>query len=260
MDEAALIIGGGVGPMAGVALHGHIVRNTLAAGDEDHLDLCHLSLSRAIPDRTEFLLGRTAVNPAAGMADALGMALRGFAPRRAVVGVPCNTFHAAPIFDVFKELAAAKAAALGSALSVVDMIAETAAALREGFPAARAVGLMTTTGTRRVGLYERALADSGARVIQVPEDRQELLHACIYDRSWGLKACYPASERALTELFTMARLLADEGAEVLIMGCTELPLALTESPVYGMPLLDPVEALARAMLREAAPAKLAPRA
>ncbi|MFQ5419364.1 MAG: aspartate racemase, partial [Anaerolineae bacterium] len=47
-----------------------------------------------------------------------------------------------------------------------------------------------------------------------------------------------------------------QGAEVVILGCTEIPLALTEPGWEGRPLIDPAVALARALIREAAPHKL----
>lgn len=52
--------------------------------------------------------------------------------------------------------------------------------------------------------------------------------------------------------------LKSTGAEIIILGCTELPIALTESSFYGIPLLDPTTILARAIVREVAVEKLKP--
>jgi aspartate racemase len=44
----------------------------------------------------------------------------------------------------------------------------------------------------------------------------------------------------------------------VLLACTELPLALGGTVFRGVPLLDPVLALARALVREAAPEQLKP--
>ena len=53
----AVLVGGGVGPAAGVALHQRLVAHTRARGDGDHLHVVHCSRSAHVADRTAFLLG-----------------------------------------------------------------------------------------------------------------------------------------------------------------------------------------------------------
>ncbi len=257
-QEKLLIIGGGVGPMAGVALHAAVIENTLAGGDRGHLDLIHLSLSAGISDRTEFLLGKDGENPARGMAKALALAFAGIPGREAVVGVPCNTFHAPAIFGPFTEEALRMGAAAGVKLSVLDMLGETLAFLCQAAPGARRIGLMTTTGTRNSGVYDGLLKRAGLEPLYVAEADQDLLHAAIYDPAWGIKATGRPIAKAVETLRGLALRLAEAGAQAVVLGCTELPLALTESAICAIPLIDPVLALARALIREAAPAKLAP--
>jgi aspartate racemase len=43
--------------------------------------------------------------------------------------------------------------------------------------------------------------------------------------------------------------LAADGAACVVMGCTEIPLALGREPVDGIPLLDPIDIAARAAVR-----------
>jgi aspartate racemase len=256
--EKLLIIGGGVGPMAGVALHAAVIENTLAGGDRGHLDLVHLSLSAGISDRTDFLLGRDAENPSLGMAKALALALAGIPGREAVVGVPCNTFHAPAIFGPFMEEALRMGEAAGVKLTVLDMLGETLAFLSLAAPGAARIGLMTTTGTRRSGVYDALLAKAGRETLYVAEEDQDSLHAAIYDPVWGIKASARPGAKAADTLRVLALRLVERGAQAIVLGCTELPLALTEKAICAIPLIDPVLALARAMIREAAPAKLAP--
>lgn len=263
-NEKVLIIGGGVGPLAGVALHSRIIQNTRPGGsDQGHLDVRHFSRSADVTDRTEFLLGREPVNPAEGMARTIGMAVSGLDGQAAVIGIPCNTFHAPAIFRPFAEKLGTLAATFGVSLEVLDMLQETITLLKLLSPGRRSpgegvIGLMSTTGTRVSGVYDSLLAKAGFTPLYVDQADQAELHAAIYDPVWGIKATGQPGSRAVTTLRSFATKLADNGAQAIILGCTELPLALTESSICGIPFIDPVLALARAMIRAAAPAKLAP--
>jgi aspartate racemase len=90
----------------------------------------------------------------------------------------------------------------------------------------------------------------------VPADRQDELHEAIYHRRWGLKAVSPPSEEAVRRVREFGGLLTERGAEAVVLGCTELPLAVPEGSHGGVPYIDPMTALARALIREAAPEKL----
>ena len=255
-----LIIGGGVGPMAGVELHRKIIEQTIATGDADHFDVLHVSAARTIGDRTAYLLEEGRENPAGHMAAAVSLGLCGLVDANgrlaapAVVGVPCNTFHAPVIFEQFSlELRQ-----FGPGLKLVHMLEETIGLIRQRTPAAKTIGLMSTTGTRQSGVWRRLLEGSGYRVLEVEASRQEELHETIYHREWGLKAVSPASKPARQRFADYSRELIATGAEVLIPGCTEIPLALPGQEFEGTPLIDPVLALARGMIAAADPAKLRP--
>jgi len=107
-------------------------------------------------------------------------------------------------------------------------------------------------------VWNRLLEGRGYRVLQLPEEQQEGLHEVIYQKEWGLKALSPASPEAKQRMEGYAQQLIDAGAEALILGCTELPLALPGLEFKGVPLIDPVLALARGMVAAAAPEKLRP--
>jgi aspartate racemase len=259
-DNTTLIIGGGVGPMAGVELHRTLIEQTFATGDPDHLDVVHVSAARTIGDRTAYLLEEGRENPGSNMAAAVSLGLCGLVDGNgrlaapAVVGVPCNTFHAPVIYEQF----ALKLRQYGPGLQLLHMLEETLGLIRQRTPAAKTLGLMSTTGTRRSGVWHHILEGSGYRVVEVSEEDQEALHATIYHREWGLKAVSPASDTARRRLEGYARQLIDAGAELLVPGCTEIPLALPGQEFEGVPLIDPVLALARGMIAAADPEKLRP--
>jgi len=257
--ERPLVIGGGVGPMAGVALHARIIEHTVTDGtDQSHLTVFHFSCSSRIPDRTAFLLGKESVNPAFGMAEVFQGAWEalqslGYASWGAVGGIPCNTFHAPKIFRLFQEELEKRSIRI----RVLHMLEETLRHIQERFPPVKRVGVLSTTGTRKTALYRTLLEEGGFEVVEVPEARQEMVQEVIYHPSWGIKARSPVTEKARNQAVEALRILLNLGAEAVILGCTELPLAVPEREWEGVPLVDPMVALARAMIREAAPSKLA---
>nr|MQY76470.1 aspartate racemase [Spirochaeta sp.] len=76
-------------------------------------------------------------------------------------------------------------------------------------------------------------------------------HDSIYNKDWGIKAVTPVSSRARNNFINYAHLLIDQGVEAVILGCTEIPLALWERELAGVVLIDPVTALARALILKA---------
>ena len=66
---------------------------------------------------------------------------------------------------------------------------------------------------------------------------------------------FPRNEAELVEAVRFARdnhvPLTAQGAQTLILGCTELPLAFARYDLAGYETLNPTEVLARAAIREA---------
>jgi aspartate racemase len=164
-----------------------------------------------------------------------------------VVGIPCNTFHAPRIFGPFRE----KVARAFPEMQLLHMLEETGRFLKDHYPHLQTIGLMTTTGTREVQVYRKILKPLGVELTRVPQHMQKALNTTIYHPKWGLKAVTPASPEAKTRFQSYARVLIEQGAEAIILGCTEIPLALPEPTLDGIPLIDPVEMLAKALIREA---------
>lgn len=230
---------GGLGPYAGLDLVRKVFDATPARRDQDHLPVTLLSVPRRVPDRTEYLLGHTSVNPGDAI---LGLVLQLVAHGAEVVGIPCNTAHARPIWDPVVS-------GVADRCELVHMVEEVAAVIRRRHPSVRRVGILATTGTLVARTYPRCLGDVGVEVIEpTPEVQERHVHPAIYDPDFGIKAVpSPPAGRAVEHLHRALGHLVERGAEVAILACTEIPLALTEaaSPV---PLIDATEALARALV------------
>jgi aspartate racemase len=151
------------------------------------------------------------------------------------------------------------------------MIEETARAAAASAGAAAGangkIGLLGTTGTLHSKVFARALQrlgleaslltlwdlDDGERL------EEELVMTPIFGplregrrAAGGIKAGDfgdPRKAEALAgPLRRAVAILAEAGARLVIMACTEIPLVLGREVVAGVPLLDPMEALAWASL------------
>jgi aspartate racemase len=243
---------GGVGPFAGIDLLGKIAAQTVADKDQDHLTVLNWSQPGTIVDRTEFLLGHVAQNPAFALAEQVQQLAKMGA---GVVGIPCNTAHAPRIFNQIRaELAAVKCDVL-----LLHVIEEVGRFLQSNLPHVKQIGVLSTTGTYRAGVYAAVLEPLGFTAVLPPITLQtEKIHPAIYDPVYGLKACGVVTRQAQENLLLGIATLKGAGAKAIILGCTELPLAYNELAAAGLPLIDPTLILARALIREANPAKLKP--
>ncbi len=124
------------------------------------------------------------------------------------------------------------------------MIGEVARHLTTLSPQVRTAGLLATTGTVRAGLYQEWLDRSGIDLVLPDADSQDAeVMAGIRAVKAGLR------DDATTALLARAaRRLAGRGAQVIIAGCTEIPLGLPADAVE-VPLVDPALTLARALVR-----------
>jgi len=243
---------GGLGPRAGVDLANKIINQTNSSSDQDHISVVLLSMPSSVVDRTQFLLGNVSENPGVTIAG-LVKSLERFGAD--VVGIPCNTAHAPSILGVVRQDIAYR----NSKVHLIDMVTETVDFIRRRYPNIKKVGILSTTGAIRAQIYPSALAVQGLRAILPTDDVQsQVLHPAIVNEEYGIKACSnPVSIRAKNDIWQSAEHLVDAGAEVIVSGCTEIPLAITESHLDETKIIDPTLILARALIHHVAPEKLA---
>jgi aspartate racemase len=241
---------GGMGPQAGLDLAEKLMGLTRTSRDQDHLPFILFSLPEMVSDRTAFLLGQQPVNPAGAIADQFEqMASAGCT----LAVMACNTAHAGPIFDVAMDLLKER----GVKLRILHMVRETVAYIAGNWPGIRRVGILGTQGTYKTRLYDRALESAGLEALVPEAGIRERVHDAIYSTAYGIKARPGGiSEEAGERIGEAIRHLLDLGAEAIILGCTELPLAVTEKQVDGIPILDPAMIIAEKLIRETCPEKL----
>lgn len=229
MTDRILGVLGGMGPLAGAQFMLRLTLLTPAERDADHIPAVLWSDPR-VPDRTR---GRGVPE-----ADPLPWLLRGIAGLAAAgcgaIAVACNTAH-----EWYPEM---QAAAPGPVLHIVDATME--AMVRAGVPPGP-VGLMGTAATLRMRLYQDRLEPRGWDcLIPPPEEMDRLVTPAIA----RVKANRP--DAAFPPLAEAARGLVRRGARAVVLGCTEIPLAMAAGPAaeIGVPLVDSIDALALAAI------------
>lgn len=220
---------GGMGPMAGAAFALRLAALTPVDKDQEHIPTLLLNDPR-VPDRSTARL--------AGGEDPLPYMRNGIeflnASGAALIAIPCNTAHL-----WYDELAQAARCPI---LHIIEAVVQDLR--RQGVTRGR-IGLMGTAATLAVGLYQRKLEQHGYDCI-VPED-DEIESLCM------------ASIRAVkANRFDDARAPAVEcvhrlrarGADAVVLGCTELPLAIPHAlrPELGVVTTDSIDALALAVI------------
>lgn len=200
--QSRLGIIGGLGPLASTFFYELITKHTLAARDQDHLDLVLFSHASMI-DRTEALkteAGRKRLVDTL-VADARLLEQAG----AKYIAVPCNTTHV-----VWQEVVEESGARW------IHMIRETAEAIRQQFPEVKRVGILATDGTIENALYQKELIQVGLEPMIPAQETQKQIMRIIYEQVKAGKAVdYNLFEEIIAQFH-------DRGAEVIILGCTEL--------------------------------------
>lgn len=238
---------GGVGPLAGLDIFKKIIEETIATKDQEHIPVILSSQPHRIADRTAFLLGHSTENPAQALLEIITELDKAGAK---VAAIPCNTAHASLIFNQIKEEASSLS------LKLLHLVEETAKFIQENYPNQK-VGVLSTTGTRDTSLYKNVLAQFGIENIAPDDELQNSVHQAIYNEEYGIKAfSSPVTQKAQDDLIHAVSILKNQGAQIIVLACTELPLALTEKSHLGLPTVDPNRILARALIQQVAPQKL----
>jgi aspartate racemase len=201
---------GGMGPEATLDLYRHIIGLTPAAKDQDHIRILIYSNPK-IPDRTQAIAG-DGESPLRALIESASILEKGGA---GIIAMPCNTAHYF-LPQMRQEIG----------IPILDMIAETCSRLREHLPEARTVGLIAAIGTVLSGVYHRALAGAGIEVL-IPSaaDQQKIQNAIAHVKAG-------VHNRSTQETFqSIGMRLIEKGAEAVILGCTEVPLAFDPEDV-----------------------------
>jgi len=131
-------------------------------------------------------------------------------------------------------------------IPIIHMIRETVQAVTARHPECRRVGLLATSGTIASGLYEKEFRQRGIEVL-CPEEPVQ--NDCVMKATYAIKAA-GGDKRTSEELLCAAgRSLEVRGAQVIVLGCTEIPLAFNPQR-SAVPVVNATRVLAEAAIRE----------
>jgi aspartate racemase len=232
---------GGVGTFAGIDLYRKIYQHTGARTDQDHLPVVLISVPEKVLDRTMFLLGEVEENPGIAIA---GIIQKLTAAGAEIIGIPCNTAHSPVIFNEIQER-------IPGDTKLLNMTEEVGRHISMDHPEIRKAGILATNGTYLSKVYTDVLSIFNIEAIYPEESLQkDLVHPAIYDMSYGIKAFSdPVTDRSRNDLLKVASSLVHQGSEAIILGCTEIPLAIPETSIEQSLVFDSVTILAQALIK-----------
>lgn len=221
---------GGMGPEATVDLFNKIIRLTPVKKDQDHIRIL-IDNNTAIPDRTKAIL-KGGTDPLPELVKSAKLLKKAGAD---FIIMPCNTAHY--FYDGLKK---------SSGLPVIHMIEEVAKHLKGKYKKA---GLLATDGTVQSGIYTKVLNRYGIELVIPGKNDQKKVMALIYGKT-GIKSGSYKEARIKQEFLKIIKNLAKQGAETVIMGCTEIPVILRKRK-DRVPLIDSTQILAESAVKKA---------
>jgi len=243
MTKKRIGIVGGMGSYAGLDLLKKVYDVTPSKSDAEHFPVSLVSAPQKTTDRSEFLLGHSSKNPSAGILHIIEeLVLQG----ANVVGIPCNTAHAKTILNKVME-------SLPEGVTLVHLIDSVVDYILINYPHVKKIGVLATSGTIAAGIYSDALTEKGLQAVNPSNEMQEsYVMSSIYSEDFGIKAySNPVSDRAKKYLLKAADELIEKGAQIIILGCTEIPLAITKESYKGSICIDATKILAQQLVKVA---------
>lgn len=196
---------GGMGPLATADFLRKLVKKTPADIDQKHIPIL-LYGDCTTPDRTASVVGQ---GPSPLPHLLAGINFLNAQGARAIC-IPCNSAHC-----WYGEMQAASAA------PVLHIVKASAEQVRRKNPGASRVGVLSTLGTHRMGIYRNTLADMGYEVVTPTDDEfKTLISPAIAMNKANM---WSEAEHLYDDA---AQRLWDRGAEIIVLGCTEIPFGM----------------------------------
>ncbi len=221
MEKKVLGVLGGMGPAASARFYTLLTDFTHAERDGEHMRILIRSYPD-IPDRTEFILGKSNESPLREMwQGALELAASG----AQVIALPCNT--AEYFYNDIQSLCPVPI------ISAVQASAEAAAARK-----IKRLGIMATAGSVKAQVYQNALEAMGIEWALPDDDEQHVITDTIYGR---LKRNLSVDKSSFCRI---ADSFLERGCDSIVLGCTELSLIPMGESFQKYNFIDSLSALA----------------
>lgn len=217
---------GGLGPLATAYYYELITKMTKVRYDQDHLEIFIHSCPQ-IPDRTGYILNHHSSDPLPSLINVTkGLEKLGVD----YIAIPCITAH-----YFHKELSQ------NLNVPIIHLVQEVCDYLKR--KRIKCVGLMATNGTIESHLFQKELDKHSIEYREPTELLQQDVMHLIYR---NVKVGKPIDMKRFQ---AVSEYLKQEGAEVIILGCTELSIIKKENHLDET-YLDAMELLAAVAIKK----------
>jgi aspartate racemase len=218
---------GGMGPAASAEFIVRLIQQTPATRDQDHIPFV-LWNNPQIPDRSTSMRN--------GDDKPLPYLIEGIQALKYsgcdLIVIPCNTAH-----FWFHELSKLN-------VKIVHIVDSVADSLRDVNVINSTIGVIGTQATVELGLYQYILNRSGWNCIVPTKEEMNTLVQPAIDLIKGGDI-----EQAHSMLMTVVRSLIDRGAKAVVLGCTEIPLAVKEVEEQSIPMVNSIDSLVKLAIK-----------
>ncbi|MDR0742476.1 MAG: amino acid racemase [Puniceicoccales bacterium] len=227
---------GGCGVAAANELACRIEKRLTELGCLDDAQQPELILFQATqaPNRIAFAAGKSSVSFAPYFIE-VGRKLKTCGAT--ICCIPCNTAHC-----VIGEIEHAVG------LPFVDIVNETLFFIFKKSPEAKKIGLLCSAGTRSSQIYQKHSRSLGYHLefLFPKENLQQSVSDGIAAVKRGLQ--YVSSEKVKAFFTGAMDDLISKGSDVIVLGCTEIPLAVSDKYYKNKPVADSLSILAEACI------------
>ena len=217
---------GGMGPAASAEYITRLIQQTQANCDQEHIPFVLWNEPRT-PDRSTSLRN--------GDDLPLPYLLQGIQVLKDAgcnfVVIPCNTAH-----FWYDEL-------IKFRIPIIHIVDSVAYSLCDADVDSGTIGVMGTQATIELGLYQNHLTDWNC-IVPSQEEMNNIVQPAID----LVKAGDMIKSHAM--LMSVVDSLITRGAKAVVLGCTEIPLAIRENNQNGIPLINSIDSLVKAAIKE----------
>ena len=221
MNNKLVGVVGGMGPMATAKFMELVINHTKAETDQDNVDMLICQYS-STPDRTSYILGKNTDDPSVAMIKAAQLLESEHCD---FLVMPCNT--ATYFYDkIVKEIS----------VPFINIAEETVKyCIDKG---AKKIGLMATDGTICARVYDQYVPIN-VELFKPDDVTQKRIMDIIYKEV--KQNMIPNKENFLE----VVQYFKNNGCDTIIMGCTELSVALEQLDIDDPMIVDSLTVLAK---------------
>lgn len=229
MNKTIIGILGGMGPEAGAKFYMDLTKRTKAQRDQDHYHVI-IDSNAKIPDRSLNIIsgGESPLEEMKKSIDLFHFA------KADIMLMTCITSHY--YMEEIKKYAK---------IPVLNAISLTSEYLKKKFQDQKIkVGILATNGSVSTGVFDKYM---DFKLLYPSENSQKMVMAAIYgDEEQGIAGIknhkIGSNSVEKTSIKAVAKELMEDGANVIIAGCTEIPLVLNSADL-DVNVINPLDVL-----------------